>query len=171
MGIYEDTGSLSYPTTSARDLAAAAWLLESGGDLDAVRRWALHSPDRAHLDVLHRMTEQLEVVRVHGHRVGVVALELGGFLDELAPLVSRCLELFELPLLFAIFGEGDRTTVIGRGHLPGFHLGHALAEVAGGGGHDTAAAGSVKGATPLELRERLLRWLRRRCRPRRAPAT
>src|SRR5688500_4202624 len=159
MGIYEDTGSLSYPTTSARDLSAAAWLLESGGDLDAVRRWALHSPDRAHLDVLHRMTEELEVVRVHGQRVGIVALELGGFLDELAPLVSRCLELFDLPLLFAVFGEGDRTTIIGRGHLPGFHLGQALAEVAGGGGHDTAAAGSVKGATPLELRERLLRWL------------
>ena len=159
MGIYEDTGSLSYPTTSARDLAAAAWLLESGGDLDAVRRWALHAPDRAHLDILHRMTEEIEVVRVHGQRVGIVALELGGFLDELAPLVSRCLELFDLPLLFAIFGEGDRTTIIGRGHLPGFHLGQALAEVAGGGGHDTAAAGSVKGVTPLELRERLLRWL------------
>ena len=159
MGIYEDTGSLSYPTTSARDLAAAAWLLENGADLDAVRRWALHPPDRAHLDVLHRMTEQLEVVRVHGQRVGVVSLELGGFLDELAPLVSRCLELFDLPLLFAIFGEGDRTTIIGRGRVPGFHLGRALAEVASGGGHDTAAAGSVKGATPIELRERLIRYL------------
>ncbi|HVR95973.1 MAG TPA: CBS domain-containing protein, partial [Thermoanaerobaculia bacterium] len=29
----EDTGSLTYATTSARDLAAAAWLLELGGDL------------------------------------------------------------------------------------------------------------------------------------------
>src|SRR6185503_1796688 len=64
-------------------------------------------------------------------------------------------------LLFAIFGEGDRATVIGRGLLEGFHLGEALAAVAGGGGHQTAAAGSVKGATALELRERLLAHLDR----------
>ena len=35
MGIYEDTGSLTYPTVSPRDLAAVAWLLERGGDLAA----------------------------------------------------------------------------------------------------------------------------------------
>ncbi|HEV8241143.1 MAG TPA: CBS domain-containing protein [Thermoanaerobaculia bacterium] len=159
MGIYEDTGSLTYATTSARDLAAAAWLLERGGDLDAVRRFAVHSLDRHHLELLHRMTEELEVLRLHGHRVGVVVCELGSFVDELAPLVSRCVELFDLPLLFAIFGEGDRATVIARGQLQGFHLGQALAVVASGGGHETAAAGSVKGATALEVRERLLAYL------------
>lgn len=159
MGIYEDTGSLTYATTSPRDLAAAAWLLERGGDLDAVRRFAVHSLDRQHLELLHRMTEELEVLRLHGHRVGVVVCELGSFVDELAPLVSRCLELFDLPVLFAIFGEGDRATVIARGQLEGFHLGQALAAVAGGGGHETAAAGSVKGATALEVRERLLVYL------------
>ncbi|MEA2603456.1 MAG: hypothetical protein QOF89_4448 [Acidobacteriota bacterium] len=37
LGIYEDTGSLTYVTTSPRDLRAAAWLLEQGGDLAAVR--------------------------------------------------------------------------------------------------------------------------------------
>jgi tRNA nucleotidyltransferase (CCA-adding enzyme) len=156
MGIYEDTGSLSYPTTSPRDLAAAGWLLARGGDLEAVRRHALHSLDRTHLEILHRMTEELEVLPCNGHRVGLVALELGGYVDELAPLVSRCLELFDLPLLIAIFGEADRTTVIGRGQVAGFHLGKAMEEVVGGGGHETAAAGSVKGATALEVRERLL---------------
>ena len=124
-----------------------------------MRRFAVHSLDREHLELLHRMTEELEVLRLHGHRVGVVVCELGSFVDELAPLVSRCLELFDLPLLFAIFGEGDRATVIARGQLEGFHLGQALAAVAGGGGHETAAAGSVKGATALEVRERLLAYL------------
>lgn len=159
MGIYEDTGSLTYATTSVRDLAAAAWLLEQGGDLETVRRYALHSLDRFHFELLHRMTQELEVVVVHGHRVGIVVCELGSFVDELAPLVSRCLELFDLPLLFAIFGEGDRATLIARGQVEGFHLGQALTSLAGGGGHETAAAASVKGATALELRERLLAYL------------
>ncbi len=156
MGIYEDTGSLSYATTSPRDLAAAAWLLERGGDLAPVRRFVLRRLDPRRLEVLHRMTAELKIYRQCGHRVGMVALELGTYIDELAPLVGRCLELFELPLLFGIFGEGERVTVIARGDLDGMHLGHFLADQAGGGGHATAAAASLKGRTVLEVRERLL---------------
>jgi tRNA nucleotidyltransferase (CCA-adding enzyme) len=46
MGIYEDTGSLTYATTRPRDVQAAAWLLEQGGDLAAVRRFATRPPQR-----------------------------------------------------------------------------------------------------------------------------
>lgn len=156
MGIYEDTGSLSYPTTSARDMEISAWLLERGADLVAVRRFALHSLDAAHLEILHRMTRALTVERVRGHRVGIVALSLGSYVPELAPLVSRALEIFDLPLLFGVFGEGDRVTVIARGELGGFHCGEFLETLVGGGGHATAAAGSSRDHAMLELRELLL---------------
>src|SRR6185295_3774872 len=112
-------------------------------------------------DVLHRMTQRLEVHRIRGHRIGIVEVELGKYLEELAPLVSRCLEVFELPLLFALFGEGDRVTFIARGNLEGFDLGEALAEIAGGGGHATAASARLKDRTLLEARERLLEYLHR----------
>jgi tRNA nucleotidyltransferase (CCA-adding enzyme) len=161
MGIYEDTGALTYMTTSPRDLAAAAWLLEQGGDLAAVRNSVVRPLDPERLDVLHRMTQRLEVHRVRGHRVGIVEVELGEYVEELAPLVSRCLEVFELPLLFALFGEGDRVTLIARGTLEGFDLGEALAELAGGGGHATAASARLRETTLLEARERLLEFLQR----------
>ncbi|HYG61732.1 MAG TPA: CBS domain-containing protein, partial [Thermoanaerobaculia bacterium] len=163
MGIYEDTGSLTYATTGPRDLEAAAWLLGQGGDLAVVRRYVTRPMDPARLDILHRMTQRLEVHRLRGHRVGLVEVELEEYVEELAPLVSRCLEIFELPLLFALFAEGgtDRVTLIARGDLPGFDLGQTLAELAGGGGHATAAAARLRGATALEVRERLLGHLRR----------
>lgn len=161
MGIYEDTGSLTYATTGPRDLLAAAWLLEQGGDLAAVRSSVTRPLDPERLDVLHRMTQRLEVHRLGGHRVGLVEIELGRYVEELAPLVSRCLEVFELPLLFALFGEGDRVTLIARGHLEGFDLGDTLADFAGGGGHATAASARLKDVTLLETRERLLELLAR----------
>ena len=74
-------------------------------------------------------------------------------------MLSRRLRFLLVILLFAIFGEGDRATLIARGRVSGFHLGQALASLLGGGGHETAAAGSVKAATALELRERLLAFL------------
>lgn len=159
LGIYEDTGSLTYAGTGPRELRAAARLLERGADLDLVRRFAIRRLDPGRLDILHRMTEALEVHRVRGLRVGVLALELGDYVDELAPLVNRCLEIFELPLLFAVFGEGDRVTLIARGGAPGVHLGRLLAAFAGGGGHETAASARLKGKTPLEAREALLGYL------------
>ncbi|HET9211373.1 MAG TPA: CBS domain-containing protein [Thermoanaerobaculia bacterium] len=160
MGIYEDTGSLTYATTGPRDFEAAAWLLGQGGDLAAVRSFVVRPLDPERLDVLHRMTQRLEVHRVRGHRVGIVEVELGEYLEELAPLVSRCLEVFDLPLLFALFGEGDRVTLIARGHLEGVDLGILLEGFAGGGGHATAASARLKDTTLLEARERLLEFLR-----------
>ncbi len=154
-GIYEDTGSLTYATTGPRDLAAAARLLAAGGDLAAVRRFALRHLDAAHLEALHEMASRLAVHRVHGHRVGVTEVEPSAYVDELAPLVNRCLEIFELPLLFALVGEGEKVAVIGRGDLPGFDLGAALARL-GGGGHATAGSARLRGTTLLEARERLL---------------
>jgi tRNA nucleotidyltransferase (CCA-adding enzyme) len=159
LGLYEDTGSLTYANTGPRELRTAAWLVERGGDLSAVRRYAVQRLDPGRLDILHRMTDALSLQRLRGHRVGVLALELGDFVDELAPLVNRCLEIFELPLLFAVFGEGDRVTLIARGDAPGVHLGRLMEDFAGGGGHPTAASARLKGATPLEVRERLLGFL------------
>ncbi len=160
MGLYEDTGSLTYATTGPRDLEAAAWLLGQGGDLAAVRSFVVRPLDPERLDILHRMTQRLEVHRVRGHRVGIVEVELGAYLEELAPLVSRCLEVFDLPLLFALFGEGDRVTLIARGHLEGVDLGTLLEGFAGGGGHATAASARLKDSTLLEARERLLEFLK-----------
>ncbi len=156
MGIYEDTGSLTHATTSRRDFEAAGWLLDQGGDLGPVRRYAVSTLDPRHLEILHRMTRSLSVQRIRGHRVGLTAVELGEYVDELAPLVSRCLEIFELPLLFSLFGEGDAVTLIARGDVDGVDLGSLLAGFADGGGHATAAAARLHGSTALEVRERLL---------------
>lgn len=163
LGIYEDTGSLTHATTGRRDLEAALRLLDQGGDLALVRRFVTRPLSAQHLDILHRMTQRLEVHRLRGRRVGLVEIDLDGYVEELAPLVSRCLEIFDLPLLFALFGEAgnDRVTLIARGDVPGFDLGQALAEVAGGGGHATAAAARLKETTILEARERLLAFLQR----------
>lgn len=159
MGIYEDTGSLTYATTSPRDLETTAWLLGRGGDLAAVRRFAVDRLDAPRLEILHSMTRELQVFPVQDHRVGIVALDLGAYVEELAPLVSRLLEIFELPLLFGLFGEGDRVSVIARGDVPRVHLGEILSGFADGGGHATAASARIKGQTVLEVRENLLLYL------------
>ena len=165
LGIYEDTGSLTYATTSPRDLQAVARLLEAGCDLAVVRRFAARSLDVERLEILHRLIDSLEIRRPHGHRVGLAAVELEGHVEELAPLVSRCLELFDLRVLLALFVESERIAVIARSDLPGFDAGDLLHALCGGGGHATAAAGGLRGVTLVEARERITTLLGERLPP------
>ena len=43
LGIYEDTGSLSYPTTTVRDLRCATWLAEQGANIAVVSDFLHHA--------------------------------------------------------------------------------------------------------------------------------
>lgn len=159
LGIYEDTGALTYVTTHPRDLDAAARLLRQGGDLALVRRFASAALDPERLDLLHQIARALEVHRVHGHRVGLAEIDLPSYVEELAPLVSKSLDLFGLPMLFVLFGFEERVLVVGRGDAAGVDLGRILGGL-GGGGHATAASVRLPG-TLVEAREKLLGELER----------
>lgn len=164
LGIYEDTGALTYATTSPRDLAVAGRLLAAGGDLAAVRRYALGRLDPARVEILHRMLDVVEVQSIHGLRVGLCELDLAVYVDELAPLVSRVQEMLDLAVAVAMFAEPERVSVIARGNVPECDLGRVLGDL-GGGGHATAASASVRLLTRREVRERLLAALERELPP------
>ena len=59
MGIYEDTGGLSYRETTPEDLRIVAWLLEQGGTLDWVRRWVLKGLQPDQFELLNQIVEYL----------------------------------------------------------------------------------------------------------------
>ena len=157
LGIYEDTGALTYATTHPRDLDAAARLLRQGGDLALVRRFASAALDPERLDLLHQIARALEVHRIHGHRIGLAEIDLPSYVEEVAPLVSKSLDLFGLPVMFVLFGFEERVLVVGRGDAVGVDLGQILGGL-GGGGHATAASVRLPG-TLVEVREKLLAQL------------
>lgn len=159
LGIYEDTGALTYATTHPRDLDAAARLLRQGGDLALVRRFASAALDPERLDLLHRIARATEVHRIQGHRVGLAEIDLPGYVEEVAPLVSKSLDLFGLPTMFVLFGFEERVLVVGRSDAAGVDLGQILGGL-GGGGHATAASVRIKG-TLVEVRETVLAELER----------
>ncbi|MBP1621890.1 MAG: tRNA nucleotidyltransferase/poly(A) polymerase, partial [Acidobacteria bacterium] len=71
MGIYEDTGGLTYVDTTAADLGAAAWLLERGARLDWVRRYVLRPLEPEQLALLNHLVEGAVEHRLGGVRVVV----------------------------------------------------------------------------------------------------
>ncbi len=167
MGIYEDTGGLSYRDTRPADLQIAGWLLECGGSLAWVRRWVMKGLQPEQLALLNRLVEATDEVSINGVRVAVSLVEVDRYHEEAAYVVHRWVETFDLPVGVAMLVRPPHTNLILRSHLEGLHVGR-VAQDLGGGGHATAASARVSDLMPVEVRERLLAALEREMPP---PAT
>jgi len=158
MGIYEDTGGLSYRETTPEDLRITAWLLEQGGMLEWVRRWVLKALQPEQLELLNRMVEATEELVVEEVPVALSMLEVDRYHEEAAFVVHRWIEIFEIGVGAVMLVRPPNINLILRSRLPGLHMGK-VAQRFGGGGHATAASARISGAMPVEVREQLVKAL------------
>jgi tRNA nucleotidyltransferase (CCA-adding enzyme) len=163
-GIYSDTGSFRYPSTTPLDFLAAGYLLSVGANLSFVRRYLPIELTDAEIDLLKVLKDNLSVVTVEGNRVGLTFGRFDSYVGEVAHLVSRLLDATGLPALFAAVEVGNVTFLIGRSRTPQVSAEKALAPL-GGGGHDEAASVSLKGITAFEALERLKETLKSAVKP------
>jgi tRNA nucleotidyltransferase (CCA-adding enzyme) len=149
LGIHVDTGSLTFDSTTPRDIRALAWLMEQGASLRSIREYSDQSlsPELQHL--LAEALECLQSETVWGYTVGWVQLDTDSFVPGLSGLAMRILELGDLDALLLVHqyyrrsGEGQRLTLIGRSRIPHTNL-NALFEPLGGGGHSQAASATMR---------------------------
>ncbi|MDO8746433.1 MAG: DHH family phosphoesterase, partial [Thermodesulfovibrionales bacterium] len=57
LGIYEETGSLLFPSTTERDLLAAAYLIKRGANLNIVSSFLRLEMSREELDILNELVQ------------------------------------------------------------------------------------------------------------------
>ena len=155
LGIYEDTGGLTYADTTAADLAAAAWLLGCGARLEWVRRYVLRPLEPAQLELLNQFVEGAVEHQVGGVRVVITVVRPSEQVEEAAYVIHRYAEIFDLPVVVAILEAPPQLIVIARSAVHGVDAGKLLAPL-GGGGHATAAAARLRGSSAVEVAQRLL---------------
>ena len=160
MGIYEDTGSLSYRDTTVEDLQAAAWLLQHGARLSWVRRWVSKGLEPAQLELLNRLVEGSEERRLGDTPVAVSTVDVDRYHEEAAYVVHRWVETFQLPVGVALLVNPPHIQMILRSRVAGLDVG-AVARRFGGGGHTTASSARVCNRMVVEVREELWRELER----------
>ncbi len=164
IGLYEETGSLRYPSTTPRDLEAAADLVRAGADLNQVTE-ALQShlvPEE--IAVLDDLLTHAEPFYLDARKVLLATGRADRYQGELAGVVQKMTELERVDAVIAAVAMEEKVEIIGRSRHPDIDVAALLAEF-GGGGHAEAAAASVKGRTLVEVRERLVEALTRRHKP------
>jgi tRNA nucleotidyltransferase (CCA-adding enzyme) len=164
LGIYEDTGSLSYHATTPRDVRCAAWLLEQGAKLDIADDF-LHYPLTAdQRELYERLVEQHKSYSLAGHSIIVASTPFPRYVDEVSVLAHKLRDLWEPAGLFLLVGFDDQVQLIARSTSDAIDVG-LIASGMGGGGHSRAAAALIREQGLPETEARLLKLLERTVQP------
>ncbi len=157
LGIYEDTGNLTYASTTYRDVRALAWLLEPerGVNLREVGEFLHHPISNEQRALLQTLMEQCEFLDVGGHRIVITTATAPGFDDELSTIAARLRDFHEPDALFVIVDLGEMVQLVARSTTDAVDVGK-IAQALGGGGHNRAAAAHLRHTTPADLRARII---------------
>ena len=154
LGIYEDTGSFSYTSTTPEDFRAAAHLATCGAHLDIVASLIVKELDPAQVALINDMLHRSERRRINGVEVALVSLALDEYIPDLATLVQKMMRMENLGVLFVLAGMGNRIHVVGRSRLPEVDCGAILSQF-GGGGHPFAASAVIRDMPLAQAEETL----------------
>src|ERR1043166_5491378 len=153
LGIHEDTGSLTYPTSTQRDAEALAWCLRHGARQDLLAQFlhtALTEPER---ELLGAIIEELEPRKVAGVEVLVGALSWPRYVDGVSNLAHKAADPTDTKALVLLVEMDERVFCVARSRTPEIDAA-AMAQILGGGGHAQAASAIFKGS--LDEARRLL---------------
>jgi tRNA nucleotidyltransferase (CCA-adding enzyme) len=166
LGIYEDTGSLTFPSTTVDDYLAAAWLLERGANLNTVADFITQELTAEQVSLLNDLLKSLKTTSLSGVEVSIAQTSVDHYIGDIAVLAHMMRDMENLQALFLVVGMANRVYIVARSRIPEVNVGEILHEF-GGGGHATAASATIKDFTILQVLAKLEETLRARVNPRR----
>ncbi len=164
LGLYEETGSFGFASTTSRDFEAGAFLIAAGADLNMVTETLRRPLDPDAVAMLNDLLEHSDVHYLEGRKVLVATSTVDHCHGEAAGVVHLLAELQGVDAVVVAVMMTDRVQVIGRSRRPEIDVGWIAREF-GGGGHAVAAAATVKGRTLVEVKEQIVRLLTTQYRP------
>ncbi len=151
LGIHEDTGSLTYPGSTAFDAQAAAHLMAAGADIEVVNQFLTRALDPTQRKLLDELTDHLEVWDVNGQQVAVGWAEADDYVDSASVLTHYVVEDMGYRVAVGIVSMPGRTQVVARSRLAEVDVGAVMTRI-GGGGHAQAASAAFRDVSIDEAR-------------------
>ncbi len=164
LGIHEDTGSLTYPGTTAYDVEAAAFLMGAGAEMEVLNQFLSRALTPEQRTVLDGLLDTLEVWDIHGQEVAVGSASASEYIDSASVLTHYICEDLGYRVAIALVSMPERLQVVGRSRLADVDIGAVLKHI-GGGGHPQAAAAALRNATIDEVLPRLREALEKEVAP------
>ena len=161
LGIYEDTGSFTFPSTTEKDFTAAAFLLSKGANLNVVSNLISREISPEQVGLLNDMLQASTRYNIDGIEIVITTVSTDNYVSDFAFLVHKMVKMENLDAIFAIARMGDKIYIVARSRIPEVDVG-AIVTPLGGGGHTFAAAATIKGRTLEQIKNELIEVLYRK---------
>lgn len=169
LGIYEDTGSLTYLSTTRKDIEAVGFLLSRRANLKVVSSYLNRELSPEQTSLLVTLLNSIETYRLDGVRLMIASTSSEKYIKDLALLTHKLRDIENPDCIFILVGMPDRVQMVARSRSKEIDVGR-VANFLGGGGHDLASSAVVKGMGLVEVKEKILNFLERALRKARRAA-
>jgi tRNA nucleotidyltransferase (CCA-adding enzyme) len=164
LGIYEETGSLIFPSTTVRDLTAASYLLKKGANLNIVSNFITREMGPEEIDLLNELIQSSREYVIHDIRIKIAKASRETYIRDIAALAHKIRDIEDTDTIFLLVMMEDRVQVIARSNTPEVDASEILHEI-GGGGHPQAASAVVRDMSLEETENKLLDTLKKKIHP------
>lgn len=159
LGVYEDTGALTYDTTTARDGYAAAWLLDQGAQLSIARQFLNIPLTLAQQIIYDQLEASTEWHIIHEQPIAIAtAVASDTFEEEISSITHRLRESLVAVGLVVLVQLKHHVQMVARSSHEAVDVAQ-LAKLLGGGGHSRAAAAMISEQTLDKVKEQVVAYL------------
>ena len=143
LGIYEDTGSMTYVHTTARDVKAVAYLLEQGASLRIANRF-LNSPlSPQQITLYDHLLKNSQSLQLHGQQIIIASADASTMTDEISSVAHKLRDLLAPDAIFLIVQTAAGIRIVARSTSDQVNVAEIAAHF-GGGGHERASAALIR---------------------------
>ncbi|GAB6035484.1 CBS domain-containing protein [Fundidesulfovibrio butyratiphilus] len=158
LGIYEDTGSFTFNSTTEHDLGAAAWLRAQGMDVNIIAELLARELSAEQITIMSELIGSAERFDINGVEVVVAQCVTDSYVGDFALLAHKLMDMENIKVLFCLALMKDRVHLVARSRTPDVDVGRICSSL-GGGGHPYAASASMRDKTLAQAKEDLFALL------------
>lgn len=164
LGIYEDTGSLLFPSTTDRDARAVSFLLGCRANLKVVANFMEQpfSGEQRHL--LQSLLETARHFKIDNVDIVIAIYEGNEFIPGLDVVTYRLFSMEDCDTIFVVAKMQGKVNVVGRSGTNNLRVNEVLS-ILGGRGHDRAASALIRGKTCQETANLIMASIGDKIRP------
>jgi tRNA nucleotidyltransferase (CCA-adding enzyme) len=143
LGIHEDTGSLTYASTTQRDAEAIAWCLRHGARLEELGHFLHPALGEEERELLGELLASVHSVQAAGVELLVASARWPRYLEDVALLAHKLVDMTDCDALACLVEMEKRVLAVFRSRVSELDASR-LAAALGGGGHRGAASASTR---------------------------
>ncbi len=160
LGIYEDTGSFTYSSTTTEDLEQAAFLLSCGANLNTIVNFVVKEIKSEQVTWLNELLNEMTLHKINGVDIHLSVISSSTYITDLASIVQKVVRMESLDIFFAVVLMDNKINIIARNAIPEVDVGKILSRF-GGGGHSYAASAKVDNQTLAQVEMKLIERLQK----------